>query len=317
MVNLYARDMARVETCKEAALIHALLQFADLMPEDVWFGSEMKRITGALIHDIFMQLIGPNSCTYIDSFLKRGMKIEEAILETLDVLFRKSSWFPYISSLINIENDQLLSQLILQEFITYKRGLAKLAKPLIRTQHGEIQPIQFENEVYILYSIDQNFSLAGKIDLLFNVSEKIIVVDLKTGKKNLNNQLQVQLYTEILKSEYPDKTIVGQLWYLTKDDPIIDIVDTSDSLLQKIHFVIDNLTEIKSIETLIKYKGLRRDCYYCRLCSDAQKYLSSSLQTIIADLSNNKTNTTCNQDYRELNIKLYNNSIIVGEKEIG
>ncbi len=285
MVNLYARAMARVNICEEAAIIHALLQYADLMPEDVWHGSEVKRIKGALLHDIFLELIGPIGCSLISSFLDRGMSKNNAMFDTLDLLYRNSSWKPYVSSLIETEYNQPISLSIIQEYLSHKESLVELALPLLTSYKGELYPIQFDKEVYIQYPITQEFTIAGKIDLLIIHTNKIIVVDLKTGKKNIKDHLQVQLYVEMLQNKFPDREIVGQLWYISKDDSIRKTIDYGEPLLPKIHSIINKLKEIDSIEFLVKNKGKRKDCKYCKLCDIAQTELIITLPEIAEGLS--------------------------------
>ena len=279
--------MARIETCEEAAKIHALLQYTELMPEDSWTGSEVKRISGALIHDIFMQLIGSSGLSLICSFMQRGMNKSEAILKTLDILYKKSSWFSYISSLVELENGEPLSQLIIKEFISYKNGIVKLAQPLISIHNKEVIPVQFEDEVYITYPISLNFTIAGKIDLLFTVSDKIFIIDLKTGRENPNNHLQVQLYTEIIKQQYPEKEVIGQIWYLTRDNPIIETVTPTNSLLLKLEHLVETLPAINSVDILTRNQGKRKDCYYCKLCDYAKTLLSTLLPITISAESDN------------------------------
>jgi hypothetical protein len=255
MVNLYARDMARVVTCKESAMIHALLHYTELMPEDVWYGSEVKRIKGALIHDLFMTLIGPDGCSLISSFIKRGLPKKEAIFASLNILYKNSSWMPYISSLIQIENYQPISQLIIQEFLSHKEEIANLASPLLTIVNDEIYPIQFDKEVYIQYPISTEFTICGKIDLLIFQAEKIFVIDLKTGRENNNDKLQVQLYAEMLQNNFPDKEIITQLWYISKENSYRVTIDRLYPILPEILSVITELSEIDSVEYLTKNRG--------------------------------------------------------------
>jgi len=118
-------------------------------------------------------------------------------------------------------DDTHYTEHIIDETLIEARGffdfLSTLTLQAFEIQNNKIKTLLIDDELTIHFNFNKNVLLTGKIDLVLYDSNKLYLVELKTGNKYDSDRSQILLYGEIIRSKYPNIDIELQLWYQKKN----------------------------------------------------------------------------------------------------
>jgi CRISPR/Cas system-associated exonuclease Cas4 (RecB family) len=245
-------------SCPRRIVLSTLLAASGKKSE---FTQSSAALKGKILHQVIQHTFRWNF-DYVKHFYHSGLSevesLENAMQSTLE------SWKNILISMRfkNLDRQSILDAITSAEDDIF--SLSKVSQGAIYKTESSIESLVVSDEYNVVHEVNNYITLVGKVDLLLYRNSKLVVVELKTGRKYDTDSWQIQLYGDMIALNHGSSSdIEMELWY-PQSKKVIPITHTNGVVLQQLTTMLSNIQSIESEQDLPSPKtGV---CGYCNLC---------------------------------------------------
>ena len=229
---------------------------------------------------------------YIDKIKNNSESIEafmgKIVHSVLEWIFKENINFQLFDTLVerykldwnnSWHKDIFIAKINLKKEFYYKLGIECL-RNFYKNYHFSNNIKEFKTE-FLVETQFSDYVLKGVIDRLDIYEDRIYINDYKTGKaiskKEHHNNLQLFIYFLAIQSQYPNKKIILNWYYLRKKKNQIISLSYSKDDIERLMLILKD--KIKKIELLVENNKFQAKesllcnwCYYWKECSEKKQY---------------------------------------------
>lgn len=250
--------------CPRRTVLALLLARAGLTPEPA---PTKAMLQGTILHNITQNLFR-YYFDYVRYFVyRRNDSLDDALEKSLDFLM--DSWRELLISQPYDGLNRNSKLLAIQDAEDQIHNLASIAKSAVFQKDDCLESYVVSNEYRVITDIDDIAILRGRIDLLLYQENRLKIVEIKTGSERNSDDIQVQLYGDMLSDFYNKEDISLEIWY-PKSNNKTSITHSGGKTLEILKNRLRSANNITSINDLPPRRVENR--YICDWCNQC-KYL--------------------------------------------
>jgi len=248
-------------SCPRRIILSTLLTAADKKSE---FRQSSAALKGKILHQVLQNTFRWNF-SHVQHFYHRGLTEVEALERAMQSTF--DSWKSILTSMKykNMDRQSILESLTSAEDDIF--SLSKVSKGAVHKTAFSLESLAVSDEYNITHELNNYITIVGKVDLVLYRDNKLVVVELKTGRKYDTDEWQLQLYGDMIAFNHGSSNDIElELWY-PQSKKVILVDPSNGARLKELTQILSHIQSIKSTNDLPDPK--RGWCGFCDLCEHA------------------------------------------------
>lgn len=245
-------------SCPRRIILSALLTAADKKSE---FRQSSATLKGKILHHVLQNTFRWNF-SHVQHFYHCGLTEVEALERAMQSTF--DSWKNILTSMKykNMDRQSILEGLTSAEDELF--SLSTVSKGAVHKTESSIESLAVSDEYSITHELNEYITIMGKVDLVLYRNNKLVIVELKTGREYDTDKWQLQLYGDMIALNHGSSSDIElELWY-PNTKRVTQVSHSNGSRLQELAQILAD-TQFVASEGDLPYPK-RGWCGYCDLC---------------------------------------------------